>query len=118
MSKPWAVAALVAAMALAACAGKSGDDSGSEATPDIVVENQAFSPGEISLAAGEGVEWRVRNEDSVLHNLQQSFNFGLDTDLPAGATTLVSFTAPDGAGDYTVQCKYHAATMRLVVHVT
>ena len=88
----------------------SGSSSGSGATSapvgasQIVISNFAFSPADLSVAAGQTVT--VVNNDSTTHTLTATTGKAFDTgDLAPGKTA--TFTAPTTPGTYSYICTIH-----------
>ncbi len=78
----------------------------SAATGDMItIQNFAFSPATLTVAAGTTVT--VTNKDSVTHTVTSSDSpKAFDTgDVPAGSTT--TFKAPSKAGTYAYTCTIH-----------
>ncbi|WP_307846569.1 cupredoxin domain-containing protein [Actinospica durhamensis] len=85
--------------------GTGATGTGAVAGDTITIQNFAFSPATLTVAAGSTVT--VTNKDSVTHTVTSSdspkaFNTG---DVPAGTTT--TFTAPSKAGTYAYTCTIH-----------
>lgn len=90
------VLTLLAATALAGCAGGSSEDK-----PTIEASNFAFMPPTLTIQAGESVQFR--NSDGVVHTATSAGNF--DTgDIAANGKASQKFETP---GTYQFRCKYH-----------
>lgn len=77
--------------------------------------NFQWTPGNLLLAAGQRVTLKVTNNDTMQHN----FTFKpvkAAKNLPVGATTSISFTAPR-PGTYLFYCKYHLQMMQGAITV-
>jgi plastocyanin len=77
--------------------------------------NFEWKPGNLLLAAGQKVTLKIANDDTMQHN----FTFKpvkVVKNLPVGATTTVSFSAPK-AGSYLFYCKYHLQMMQGAITV-
>jgi plastocyanin len=77
--------------------------------------NFEWKPGNLLLAAGQKVTLKIANDDTMQHN----FTFKpvkVAKNLPVGATTTVSFSAPK-AGSYLFYCKYHLQMMQGAITV-
>lgn len=88
-----------------AAASPTGSASGAAGGQAITIQNFAFSPANLSVAAGATVT--VANKDSVTHTVTagdspKSFDTG---NIAAGATT--TFKAPAKAGAYPYSCTIH-----------
>lgn len=88
-----------------AAASPTGSASGAAGGNAITIQNFAFSPADLSVAAGATVT--VANKDSVTHTVTagdspKSFDTG---NIAAGATT--AFKAPAKAGTYAYSCTIH-----------
>jgi plastocyanin len=78
--------------------------------------NFEWKPGNLLLAAGQKVTLKIANDDTMQHN----FTFKpvkVAKNLPVGATTTISFSAPPKAGSYLFYCKYHLQMMQGAVTV-
>ena len=77
--------------------------------------NFVWKPGNLLLAAGQPVTLKISNDDTMQHN----FTFKpvkVAKNLPVGATTSISFTAPK-PGTYLFYCKYHLQMMQGAITV-
>jgi len=109
----WSRAAIVTlgvtVVSLAACAReRSGDEhegaAGSDAV-EVVVQDDAFVPDDLSLKAGTEVDVEVRNEGSNGHNFTiDSLALSTGTVEP-GQVVTATFTVPNGTTEY--HCTFH-----------
>ena len=102
------VPALALAMVLAIPAAMAADDSHS-----IVQMGRAFHPGEVTIARGEALTFR--NRDDFIHQIYikaDSMSFD-SNEQPPGQDVLVNFPA---GGTFEVRCHIHPR-MSLTVHV-
>jgi plastocyanin len=87
----------------------SGSD-GSSSAPKAVTLNaydNYYTPATITAQAGKKVTLQFKNEGTAEHNFSVK-ELGVDQDVPAGKSTMVSFT-PGSAGTLPFFCKYHNA---------
>ena len=110
---------LVTALALAGCGGDDGgapgpDDlaGGLEIAATVTVEEYAFDPDEVTVEAGETVEWR--NDGDVVHAVQADDDLFDSGELHPGESTAFTFDTP-GRNEY--RCTIHPQQMRGVVVV-
>lgn len=100
-------AALVAAVALAACGGDSDNTAGGGSSEDsgattLSMVDNAFTPMSLTVASGTTVD--VSNDGQALHNIAVE-GADIDEDVEPGQST--SITVDLEAGDYTMFCEYH-----------
>lgn len=123
-----AVIAVIAlsGLGLAACgsddtggtvAGPPGSVSSTAKQVQVNAINIAFTPTEISLTAGQDVQFVITNGDKVEHNLTVD-GLGVDQDVEGAETANAPVTEDLKAGTYKFQCKYHPAQMKGTVTVT
>lgn len=104
--------AAVAAVALSACGSDDADGGGTSGTATQVVELAATdfafrADARITIEAGDTVEFRVRNEGAVEHQMEvltdASRRLGITERIAPGAadTVIVTFDQP---GTYSVIC--------------
>jgi plastocyanin len=109
----WSRAAIVtiavAVVALAACAReRSGDVHEGAASSDaveVVVQDDAFVPDDLSLEAGIEVDVEVRNEGSNGHNFTiDALDLSTGTVEP-GQVVTATFVVPNATTEY--HCTFH-----------
>ena len=102
---------VVALCALAACGGgtpdaanePAGGDSAAGGSESVTINDNTFSPGDISVTAGSTVTWT--SNDSVPHTVTFDDDAVTDSDeLNEGDTHEVTF---DQAGEYSYTCAIH-----------
>jgi len=103
----------------AVVSGFTSRDSGSTATPSsgtsgggtpVAIEDFAFAPKSISVAAGGSVTWT--NKDSTDHSIKSADNSFNSSDLGSGQTFTAKFTTP---GTYAYVCGIHSFMTGTVV---
>ena len=106
------------ALGLAAC-GKSKKSSASSGSGSDVMKvtltakDFEFSPTTIDAKPGEKFTITFKNDGQAEHNFSiKSLN--VNTDLAAGKSTTVTFTAPSSAGDVQYFCEYHKDSKNMV----
>lgn len=91
-----------------------GDGGGEEASSSVTIQDFAFDPATIEVAAGATITWT--NEDGVTHTVTAgepgSAEDTFDQTLDAGATAEISF---DEAGTYPYFCAIHPSMTGEVV---
>ena len=98
-------------MALAACARERSGDvhqgaAGSDAV-EVVLQDDAFVPDDLSLKAGIEVDVEVRNEGSNGHNFTiDALDLSTGTVEP-GRVVTATFTVPNGTTEY--HCTFHTS---------
>lgn len=83
------------------------------ATVQVAQQGRRFSPGEVTIHAGDVVQ--ISNKDEFIHQIyvnSTQMNFDSDEQPPGQSITI---TFPKG-GDFEVRCHIHPK-MLLVVHV-
>jgi plastocyanin len=99
----------VTVVTLAACARERSGDvhhgaAGSDAV-EVVLQDDAFVPDDLSLEAGTEVDVEVRNEGSNGHNFTiDSLDLSTGTVEP-GQVVTATFTVPNGTMEY--HCTFH-----------
>ncbi|SEM18349.1 cupredoxin domain-containing protein [Streptacidiphilus jiangxiensis] len=78
----------------------------SAATAQIVIDNFAFSPANLTVHAGESIT--VVNHDSTTHTLTARPGSAFDTG-PVNPGQSATFTAPATPGTYPYVCTIHAS---------
>ena len=69
---------------------------------EVVVNNYAFAPANVSIPVGATVTWKF--EDSVQHNVTASDQSFKSADLSSGQTFAMTFTKP---GSFPYTCTIH-----------
>jgi len=77
---------------------------------DVQSSMAGFTPGEIKVKAGETVTLNWWTKDAAVHlkdgvHTMVSTDLGLNEQLPAESTKLVTWTVPDKPGTYDVWCE-------------
>ncbi len=125
--------ACVAALPLIAVAACGGDDddsaststtppgSGREQTFDVVMGDNFFEPGELTVAPGATITVNLTNEGAAVHNMRVAGADGdyrsdddavSDPDLSrSGESAVLVWTAPDSPGEIDFRCDFHPDTM-------
>jgi len=93
-------ASLLAIFLFSGCARFSGP--GPSQTLHITAKKYSFQPAAIHVKRGSQVVLEISTLD-VQHGFQVH-GLGISESLQKGRPTLVSFTAPDKAGEYELQC--------------
>jgi plastocyanin len=104
--KRWLVIVPMMFVALAACGGDDSDASESQGNVAVSVtasDNQ-FEPAAITVPAGSPIE--LSNAGEAPHNFSITGS-DIDVDVEAGDSATVD-TLRLEAGDYDVECKFHA----------
>jgi plastocyanin len=99
----------VTVVALTACSReRSGDVNEGAAGPDgveVVLQDDAFVPDDLSLKAGTRVDVEVRNEGSGGHNFTiDALDLSTGTVEP-GEVVTATFVVPNGTTEY--HCTFH-----------
>jgi uncharacterized cupredoxin-like copper-binding protein len=109
-------AALFLSILLVSC----GAGSGVSNTIDVTMTDFQFQPNQFTVPAGEEIAFDSANNGAVIHNFvimklgtsagdffdeEDEPNVYWQVELPPGATTTTSFTAPSEPGTYEVVCK-------------
>jgi len=109
----FAVLVLALSLLLSACSGGGG---GAGTTINTTMSDFAFDPAEWTVPAGKEVTLNLKNEGAVEHDWvlmikpitppasEDSPDVIFSTDVPAGESVSVKFTAPATAGEYQVIC--------------
>lgn len=114
---------MILALGLVACGGGS-EEAGNDAVTVTVQNEFQFEPATITVPAGESVDITLENTGSVEHtfnilkaeaelehvleeedeeHLHEELLFDIH-EVAAGEDATATFTAPSGAGDYTIVC--------------
>jgi len=104
----------------ATTAGSGGNDqtppvAGGGASIDVLTQNFAFDPAEITVPAGEPVTFNFTNADSVPHTftlyLDEEFTEAIDggSATESNPKITVAFVAP---GEYYFRCEIHPTQMQ------
>ena len=104
------IVSVVALLALAACGGGGGDaasagtaESGGGSEQSVTIQDNAFDPAEVSVAAGGSVVWT--NNDAVPHTVTFDDDAVTSSDeLSEGDDFSATF---DQAGEYSYVCAIH-----------
>jgi plastocyanin len=105
MRQTIAVSVVLAIVLLGGCGG--GEQT---VEPDLVAENTAFTPTELTATVGEELALDMANRDDFAHNFTIE-ELDIAQDLPVGANTLLGFT-PEEAGTFDFLCTLHPQAMR------
>jgi plastocyanin len=103
-----ALGLVLASVLLAAC-GDTEPDEASASPGRVSIEEFAFDPDGLTVAAGSSVTWT--NLDDVTHSVTQNAGTLDSPDLADGDTYEVTF---DEAGTYEYFCKFHPAMQATV----
>jgi plastocyanin len=108
-----ALAIIVLASVLAACAADTGTEE--PVATDVVnlPPSYKFEPSAITVADGTTVTWT--NNDNFTHNVRLIDDGGELLELPPGASVTHTFT---GIGEHRYDCSFHPNDMTGVVVVT
>lgn len=81
---------------------------------EIVADNIAWSPTEITVVERQKAVLHLRNEDQVAHLFRsEDLGLGFNAETMMEAKTSVSLTfTPEAAGTYEFWCKLHPKVMR------
>lgn len=82
--------------------GTSSSQEKSGPTEDIRIAGSAFSPGQVTVAAGTKVVWT--NDDNIGHQVHDDNGAFLSEVLGKGSRMEVNY---NGAGTYTYHCHVH-----------
>lgn len=100
-------AAAVAALPVLATTARA------QTTHTVTIKNFAFSPANLTIAAGDTVTWV--NEDSAGHSAWEDSGNAFDTGiLRTGASASLTFS---GAGSFSYRCRPHG-NMRGTITIT
>src|SRR5687767_7001245 len=98
-----AVSSLLLVALLAGCGEQTVE-------PDLVAENSAFTPTELTATVGEELALDIANRDDFGHNFTVE-ELEIAQELPGGANTLLGFT-PEEGGTFDFVCTLHPQAMR------
>jgi plastocyanin len=102
---------------LSSCGGAGG---GVTTEIDVTMTDFQFQPNQFTIPAGQEITFHSDNNGAVLHNFvimklgtsaggtfddEDASNVYWQVELPPGASTDTSFTAPTEPGEYQVVCK-------------
>jgi plastocyanin len=110
------IAAVLLSLVLASCGGGGGAST----NIDVKMTDFQFQPSQFTVPAGQEITFTSSNNGAVVHNFvimklgtsagpmfdeEDVPNVYWEVELPPGAETTTSFTAPTEPGDYEVVCK-------------
>ena len=116
MRRSYILAAVVLSLLLASCGGAGGAST----SIDVTMTDFQFQPSQYTVPAGQDIALNSTNNGAVIHNFvimklgttageffdeEDIPNVYWEVELPPGATTTTSFTAPSEPGEYQVICR-------------
>lgn len=105
--------ALVVIAFLTVAAFRTAATARADDAPAVAIDNYAFTPAEITIAAGTTVTWSQLQANEV-HTVTSIDGVWDSNVLNTGATYSFQFTTP---GDFRYDCSVHPDLMMGVVHV-
>jgi plastocyanin len=101
-------AALGLGVAATACGSSATSSAGGGPSATVTVQNIAYSPSSISLAANTQVTITFVNKDSVTHSLTFDDN-SQSVQAAGGQTQTLTFTAPASGTTIAFHCMFHSS---------
>ena len=114
-----AAPAAPAATAAATAAAPAASAAGPARKIDVTATNDLYSIQKLDVAAGEKIEFVLKNTGDEKHNLVavgESVSIA-SPDFDGGATVNWVWTAPPKAGEFKFVCAYHPAIPPILVTV-
>jgi plastocyanin len=103
---------LAITMIVVSCKKDDDDNGGSPGTNEVWIQNMAFNPSTITVAAHTTIKWT--NKDSNTHTVTSNSSVFNSGNLSKDATFSFTF---DSAGTYAYHCAIHSSmTGSVVVH--
>lgn len=116
MKRIYSLAAVVLSLLMASCGGVGGAST----SINVIMTDFQFQPNQYTVPAGQEIAFDATNNGAVIHNFvimklgttageffddEDVPNVYWEAELPAGASTTTSFTAPSEPGEYEVVCR-------------
>jgi plastocyanin len=116
MKRIYILAAVILSLLMASCGGAGGAST----SIDVTMTDFQFQPSQYTVPAGQEIALNSTNNGAVIHNFvimklgttageffddEDVPNVYWETELPPGASTTTSFTAPSEPGEYQVVCR-------------
>ena len=123
---------IIIALLAYACGGGGSDDSGDNGADgsvsfDVSMGDNFFEPNEFPVKTGQKVTFNITNGGAAIHNMRVAGadnEYNTDDDalsdpsqLSAGDTGTLEWTAPNKAGEIDFKCEFHPTDSTGIIKV-